>query len=201
MPAYTVVVADDHPLYREAVAAAVRAGAELRLVGEATSGLAALELIAQLQPDVAVLDARMPAMSGPDVAAAVARRGLRTRIVLLSAHRQPPGLASGGAEGTVAGFLTKDASAATIRAAVLAAARGGRVVGASRAAPGRGGLTTRELEVLTLTADGASAPEIARTLHLSPETVRSHLRNVYAKLGVTDRAAAVAEAMRQGLLD
>ncbi len=201
----SVLVADDHPLYRNAVANAVQMSAELALVAEESTGRAALEAILGLEPDVAILDVRMADFGGVEVAAEVTQRRLRTRIVLLSAYPQA-GLLDRKPElrSTVSGYLTKDASGVSIRAAILAAARGERLVGRPSAGEGAGGatgLSARELEVLALTADGASAPEIAAELFLSPTTVKTHLQHAYAKLGVTDRAAAVAEGMRRGLLD
>lgn len=201
----TVLVADDHPLYRDAVANAVRMSGELALIAQLGTGRAALEAIIRLDPAVAVLDVRMGDFGGLDVALALAERGSRTRVVLLSAYpkaglldRSPP------AQRTVAGYLTKDASGVAIRDAIVAAARGARLGGPPPAGDGgapSAGLTARELEILSLTAGGASAPEIGRRLFLSPTTVKSHLQNAYAKLGVADRAAAVAEGMRRGLLE
>ena len=202
-PPVTVLVADDHPLYRDAVANAVRMSGELSLVAAAGSGREALDAIVTLEPDVAVLDVRMGDFGGVEVATAVAERKLRTRVVLLSAYPHA-GLLDRTPRlwNTVAGYLTKDASGVNIRAAIAAAARGEQF-GDHNGGTGRtpGGLTARELEVLVLTAAGASAPDIASQLSLSPTTIKTHLQHVYAKLGVGDRAAAVAEGMRRGLLD
>lgn len=203
--AVSVLVADDHPLFREAVANVVRMSSELSLVAEVTTGREALDAIVRLAPAVAVLDVRMGGFGGLDVALALVERGSRTRIVLLSAF---PGAGlldrNPQAHDIVAGYLTKDASAVFIRRAILMAARGEHlsdVRSATERSAARTGLSARELEILSLTAAGQSAPMIGRQLMLSPTTVKSHLQNTYAKLGVADRAAAVAEGMRRGLLE
>lgn len=133
-------------------------------------------------------------------------------MVFLSAFADSPTVYAALAAGA-AGFLTKDADRQAICDALVAAARGDTVLSSelqagvasqirARAQAEAGPvLTPRELEVLQLAAGGRSAPAIARQLVVSPTTVRSHLQNVYEKLGVSDRAAAVAEAMRRGLLE
>ena len=207
----TVLVADDHPLYREAVARAVGARADLELVGVAGDGDEALAIIRDHQPAVAVLDVRMPALGGVAVLEAIARAGLATRVVLLSADVDGETVYTAVASG-VGAYLSKATSGDRICEVVAAVARGEVVlpdeVQAGLAAqiqarnrPGAPVLTARETEVLALIADGLSAPAIGARLHLSPATIKSHLRTLYEKLGVSDRAAAVAEAMRQGMLD
>ena len=207
----TVLVADDHPLYREAVARAVGARADLELVGVAGDGDEALAIIRDHQPAVAVLDVRMPALGGVAVLEAIARAGLATRVVLLSADVDGETVYTAVASG-VGAYLSKATSGDRICEVVAAVARGEVVlpdeVQAGLAAqiqarnrPGVPVLTARETEVLALIADGLSAPAIGARLHLSPATIKSHLRTLYEKLGVSDRAAAVAEAMRQGMLD
>lgn len=201
----TVLVADDHPLYREAVANAVRMSSELALVAQVGSGRAALDAILRLEPAVAVLDVRMGDFGGLDVVLALAECESRTRVVLLSAYPKTGRLdQSPEAGSTVAGYLTKDASGVAIRDAILTAGRGERLTDArptDQRSAANAGLSARELEILSLTAAGASAPEIGRRLFLSPTTVKTHLQHTYAKLGVADRAAAVAEGMRRGLLE
>ena len=207
----TVLVADDHPLYREAVARAVGARPDLELVGVAEDGDEALAIIRDHQPAVAVLDVRMPALGGVAVLEAIARAGLTTRVVLLSADVDGETVYTAVASG-VGAYLSKATSGDRICDVVAAVARGEVVlpdeVQAGLAAqiqarnrPATPVLTARESEVLVLIADGLSAPAIGARLHLSPATIKSHLRTLYEKLGVSDRAAAVAEAMRQGMLD
>jgi two-component system nitrate/nitrite response regulator NarL len=206
-----VLVADDHPVYREGVSRAVKSRPEFELVGEANNGRQALEMIRDLSPDVAVLDVQMPELQGSDVLHAVKRDGLTTRIVLLSAHVDSDTVYRAVASGAGA-YLSKESSRERICDAVAAVARGEVVLSAEvqaglaseiqiRERAERPALTPREHEILTLTADGHSAPDIGRQLHLSQSTVKTHLKSLYEKLEVSDRAAAVAEAMRRGLLE
>jgi two-component system nitrate/nitrite response regulator NarL len=195
-------VADDHPLYRGAVLGAIEACDAVELAGSAEDGHEALREIRRLRPDVAVLDVGMPGLSGPGVVEALIDDGdVPTRILLMS------GLATSGmAQRALAagadGFIDKQATAEELCAALWAVARGECVVSPRLTAPGVDRrLSSREHEVLLLVSDGLSAPQIADRLTLSSHTVKTHMRNLYDKLGVTDRAAAVAVAMRRGLLD
>jgi two-component system nitrate/nitrite response regulator NarL len=205
-----VLVADDHPLFREGVARAIRDRPDLELVAEAADGAAALEQTFLLTPDVALLDVRLPGLDGPSVLKALRRAGDATPVLFLSAFTDGdvvhPALSAGAA-----GYLSKEATRDEICDAIAAVARGETVLsreaqaGVIRALHHRGSaadavLTPREREVLTLTASGISAPEIGRRLYLSPATVKTHLGRTYEKLGVDDRAAAVAEAIRRGLI-
>jgi two-component system nitrate/nitrite response regulator NarL len=206
-----VVVADDHPLFREAVVRAVRERPDFDLVGEAADGREALELIREHRPDVAVLDVKMPELDGLKVLNAVQRDALPTRVVLLSAFLDGS-TAFDAVAGGAAAFLSKDADRRRITDTVAAVSRGQTVLGEeiqaelageirARAPKERPGLSAREQEILGHIAEGRSAPEIAKLLFLSPATVKSHLGALYEKLGVSDRAAAVAEAMRRGLIE
>jgi two-component system nitrate/nitrite response regulator NarL len=207
----TVLVADDHPVYLEGVARAISERAGLRLVGVAADGREAMAGIRELAPDVAVLDVRMPGLTGIEIAAEIGRERLPTRVLLLSAQSDEQLIFDGVSVGA-SGYLLKDSDRGDICAAVEAIAEGRAVlapVAQTALAQGvrlRGGtaapvISEREREVLALTADGLSAPQIGARLHLSPATVKSHLQNVYEKLGVSDRAAAVATAIRLGLLE
>jgi two-component system nitrate/nitrite response regulator NarL len=196
---------------REGLLRAVGDRPALEVVGSAGNGREALEQIRQMQPDVALLDVKMPELDGIAVVRAVARDGLATRVVFLSAYVDSAVAYRALAEGA-AGFLSKESSAKTVCDAIVAASRGETVLSPEvqsgiaeeirmRAAPERLTLSARENEVLVLIADGLSAPDIGRRLHLSPATVKGHLHSLYEKLGVKERAAAVAEAMRRGLLE
>ena len=206
-----VLVADDHPVYREGVARAISERAGLELVGEAADGREAMAGIRELTPDVAVLDVRMPGLSGIDIVAEIGRERLPTRVLLLSAQSDEQLIFDGVSVGA-SGYLLKDSDRSDICAAVEAIAAGRAVLAPEaqtalaqgvrlRGAAQGPAISEREREVLGLTAEGLSAPEIGRRLHLSPATVKSHLQNVYEKLGVSDRAAAVATAIRLGLLE
>ena len=206
-----VLVADDHPLFREALADTIDQRPEFELVAKVASGREALAEIQGTPPDVAVLDMKMPELDGMDVVDAVTRDELPTRVLLLSAFLDSSlGYRALGAG--AAGYLSKDSTGERICEAILAVAHGETVLDPEiqagvareirmRAEDERPALTAREREILRLTADGCSAPQIAEQLYLSPTTVRTHLQHLYEKLGVSDRAAAVAEAMRQRLLE
>ena len=206
-----VLVADDHPLYREAVVRAVRARPEFELIGQAEDGREALGAIREDAPDVAVLDVEMPSIGGVDVVRAVNRDALGTRIVLLSAHLESDTVYAAVQAG-VRAYLSKAWPAERICDALLAVARGDVIlpgeVQAGLAAAIRNNaagaqihLTPRERDVLAGLVQGQSAPTIATDLHVSTATVKTHLKTLYEKLGVSDRAAAVAEAMRHGLIE
>ena len=206
-----VLVADDHPVYRRGVVRVIGGRQGFEVVGEADNGGAALDGIVALEPDVAVLDVDMPEPDGLDVLEEVVRRELPTRVILLSGHAESDPMYRAIAAG-VAGYLIKTADRDTICDAIAAVVRGETVLAAEvqQAVAGelrtRSGssaplLSVRELEVLRLTADGCSAKEVAERLDISATTVRTYLSHAYDKLGVSDRAAAVAEAMRQGLLE
>jgi two-component system nitrate/nitrite response regulator NarL len=207
---YSVVVADDHPVYLDALSRAVDQSTELALAGTANDGAEAVELIISVRPDVAVLDVEMPVHSGPSVAAKLAQLELPTRVLFLSAHRDGAtvydALATGGY-----GYVTKDASMREIQQAVLRVASGVRSLGSAvehqiieeiqvRAERQTLELTEREKSVLELAVKGLTVVAMGRALHLSPATVKVHLSTLYAKLGVGDRASAVAEAIRRGLV-
>jgi two-component system nitrate/nitrite response regulator NarL len=206
-----VYVADDHPLYREGVVAAIRERPDLELVGEAGDGKRALEDIMRLKPDVAVLDVKMPGVDGVRVLNALRRDGASTRVLFLSAYLDSAIVYRAVAAGAAA-YLSKDSGRQTICDAVAAVARGDAVLAPEihagiareirlREHDDRPVLTPREREILGLTAEGCTAPEIGRRLYLSTTTVKTHLQHLYEKLGVSDRAAAVAEAMRRDLLE
>jgi two-component system, NarL family, nitrate/nitrite response regulator NarL len=206
-----VLAADGQPLYRDAVARAIRERPELELVGQAGNGREALEAIGAEHPDVAVIDRTLTGLSGEQVLNAVERDGLSTRVVLIAAHADPCEVYAALADGA-AGYLTKEADARELCDAITAVARGRTVLAGElqagvageirlRAPRDRPVMSDRELETLTLIAEGLSAPQIGRALHLSTATVKTHLQHIYEKLGVSERAAAVAEAMRRGLLE
>ncbi len=206
-----VLIADDHPVYRDGVARAISERPGLELVGVASDGHAALDAIHALRPDVAVLDIKMPELTGIEVAVAVAHEGLPTKILLLSAYADDAVVYDAIVQGA-AGYLMKSMTRDAICAAVESIARGEAVLAPQaqtaltqslrmRETHARPVVSAREREVLRLTAEGFSGPQIGVELHLSPTTVKSHLQSAYEKLGVSDRAAAVAMAIRTGLLE
>ena len=207
----TVIVADDHPLYREGVVRALSASGQVEIVGEAEDGHTALAMIQEHRPDVALLDYKLPELDGVAVTNAVVRDQLPTRVLLVSAFSDT-GVVYQALETGAAGFISKEARREQIVDAVLACARGENVVPPDIAAglvseirlrkqDDRPALTQREHEILRMIAAGKSLPEIAKELYLGLTTVKTHVQHLYEKLGVSDRAAAVASAMRRGLIE
>jgi two-component system, NarL family, nitrate/nitrite response regulator NarL len=206
-----VLIADDHPVYLDGLAAAIKRTSDLKLLGTCPNGAEALERIRAESPDVAVLDLRMPRLGAMDVLAELASDGTPCRVLVLSfdvGGEQVHECLSLGA----AGYLAKDVDRAEICEAIRGVAQGRTVLSSNaqaamaaelthRRSAGSRLLSARESEVLNMLASGASAPDIAGRLHLSTATVKTHLHNLYEKLEVSDRAAAVAEGMRRGLID
>jgi two-component system nitrate/nitrite response regulator NarL len=207
----SVVVGDDHPLFRDGVVRALTSSGAIDVVAEADDGPSALALIREHGPQVALLDYRMPGLDGAQVAAAVRRDELPTRVLLISAHDESAIVYSALQEGA-AGFISKESSRAELVDAVLNCAKGRDVVAPNLAAGLVGEiqrrnisdaptLSAREREVLGLIAGGQTIPAMAKQMYLAPSTVKTHVQRLYEKLGVGDRGAAVAEAMRRGLLE
>src|SRR6185295_12016498 len=206
-----VLVADDHPLYREGVVRALSGSGQIDVVAEVGDGREALAEIQAKEPDVALLDYKLPSLDGVAIAHAVARDRRSTRVLLLSAFTES-GLVYEALQTGAAGYLPKEARREQIVDSVLACARGETIVPPEmasglvseirmRAEHDGPVLTEREHEILTLIAEGKSLPEIAKQLYLGVTTVKTHVQHLYDKLGVSDRAAAVAEAMRRRLIE
>lgn len=208
----TVVLVDDHPIYRDGIATAIEGRPDLALVRTAANGADALSIVREHMPDVLVLDLDIPSPDGFAVLATLADERLPTRALVLSGAYASPLVYRAVSLGAF-GYLTKGASSEEVCEAIAVVARGQSIVPPylhealasevrlRRAVPDGPTLSPRELEIVRLTSDGLSTAEIAHQLHLSPATIKSHLQNVFKKLGVSDRAAAVARAMRAGLLD
>jgi two-component system nitrate/nitrite response regulator NarL len=211
VPRTTVVVADDHPIFRAALTTVVRRSPALELVGEAATGQEALELIRRLQPHVAILERHMPGLDGREIVHALTREEIRTRALIISPDITPED-AYALIEAGAAGLLLTTAGAEELTDAVAALAgaetvlphalQAGLMKQIRIRAPGeRPLLTPREREILADLALGLSAPEIGRQRSLSSSTVKTYLHELYKKLGVSDRAAAVAQGMRRGLIE
>jgi two-component system nitrate/nitrite response regulator NarL len=206
-----VVVADDHPFFRDGVSRALTLNGQVEVVAEAATGREAIKAIQREQPDVALVDYEMPDLDGVAVVHAVVRDELPTRVLLLSAHTDGPLVYAALQEGA-AGYMAKDAPRSDIIDGVLKVARGETVVPAELAAglaqeirlrsdAGARLLSEREQQVLRGFARGLSAPQVASELLIGVSTVKTHTQRLYEKLGVSDRAAAVAEGMRRGLVE
>ncbi|KOG25670.1 MULTISPECIES: response regulator [Streptomyces] len=206
----TLLIVDDHPVVRDGLRGMFAAAPGFTVLGDASGGAEAVDLALHLEPDVVLMDLRMPGGSGVDAIAELARRGSRSRVLVLTTYDTDtdtlPAIEAGAT-----GYLLKDALLEELLAAVRAAAEGyavlspavaSRLVSAARgpAAPVDETLSAREREVLTLVARGTSNRRIAAELFISEATVKTHLTHIYGKLGVNDRAAAVAAGYDQGIL-
>jgi DNA-binding NarL/FixJ family response regulator len=203
-----LLIVDDHPVVRDGLSGMFASTAEFSVLGEAGDGAEAVRLAEALRPDVILMDLRMPGLDGVAAITELARRGVAARVLVLTTYDTDSDvLAAVGAGAT--GYLLKDAPRAELLRAVRAAANGEAVLAPSVAArlmsrvrtPGpEEPLSARELEVLGLVAAGNTNREAAARLFISEATVKTHLLHIYEKLGVSDRAAAVAEAFNRGLL-
>lgn len=207
----TVLIADDHPVYRSGLARTVSQRPELKLVAEAESGREALDAIREHEPDVAVVDLKMPDLDGLAILNAVKREDLDTRVIMLTGYAEGETAYEVMAAGAAA-YISKTSEPATVCETITTVARGGTYLAPEfhgaladqiklRSSDTGPILSDREQEVLRLTAEGNSVAQIGEHLHLSAATVKTHLQHSYRKLGVSDRAAAVAEAMRRGLME
>lgn len=203
-----IVVVDDHPVVRDGVASMLAAVPDFVVVGDADSGPAAVELAADLAPDVVVMDLRMPGGSGVDAVRELAHRRVRSAVLVLTTYDTDSDIVA-AIEAGATGYLLKDAPVDQLIAAVRATAAGetflspavaARLASHVRAPRRAAVLSSREREVLALVAEGTSNREIARALFVSEATVKTHLVHVYDKLGAGDRAAAVARAYDLGIL-
>ncbi|MGW4892016.1 response regulator [Kitasatospora sp. NPDC004240] len=231
----TLLLVDDHPVVRNGLRGMFAADPGFRVLGEAASGPEALASVAALDPDVVLMDLRMPGGGGVEAITELTRRGVRSRVLVLTTYDTDadtlPAIEAGAT-----GYLLKDAPREELFTAVRAAVQGrtvlspavaSRLVAAVRspASPPAGEppsgppsdrapsdrapsdralpdglLSAREREVLALVARGTSNREIARVLFISEATVKTHLTHIYAKLGASDRAAAVAQAYERRIL-
>jgi two-component system nitrate/nitrite response regulator NarL len=205
-----VVIAIGQPLVGDAVARVVRQCSTFQLVGQADDGGAALDLLRELEPDVAVLGPSLGVLDRHRLQRLVGVEGLATRVLYLSDDVDQASTYELIEEGA-AGFLTNSTSPEQLREAICAVAAGrdflcSEIVAAVtseirlRRADDRPILSPREREILDRIAAGESVPTIARAIHLSVSTVKTHVHHLYEKLDVSDRAAAVAVAMRRGLI-
>lgn len=204
----SILVVDDHPVVRDGVISMLSGVDGFLVVGDADNGVDAVRLTAALDPDVVVLDLRMPGGGGVDAVRELQRRGLRASVLVLTTYDTDSD-AVAAIEAGATGYLLKDSPTEALVAAVRATAAGETVLSptvATRLAshvrrPTRSAtLSAREREVLVLVARGNVNRAIAEVLFVSEATVKTHLAHVYEKLGVTDRAAAVATAYERGIL-
>jgi DNA-binding NarL/FixJ family response regulator len=206
----TVVIADDHPVVRQGLAVLFEVQDDIVVIGQASDGAEAVRLTLECDPDVLLLDLKLPALDGMGVLAELRAHGARTRVLVLTSAAGPssPALAL---QAGAAGFLYKDVDPDALVRAIRSVNDGHTVLapeaaGLVAARPGGGArgfasLTSREREVLALLAAGRSNREIARSLRVAEKTVKTHVSSVLAKLGVADRTQAALLAVRQSGAD
>jgi len=202
-----VLIVDDHPVVRDGLRGIFESTAEFEVAGEARNGAEAVTRARALKPDVVLMDLRMPDVDGVTAIKRLAELGLDTRVLVLTTYDTDSDVVP-AIEAGATGYLLKDAPRTELLRAVRAAARGEAVLSPSVAtrllgqvrAPAREPLSSRELDVLALVARGTSNRDTATRLFISEATVKTHLLHIYAKLGVNDRAAAVAVGFERGLL-
>ncbi len=207
-----IVVADDHPVYRDGLALLLGSVAGLEVVGTAADGAAAVAVVREQLPDVVVMDVQMPVLDGIEATRRIAAEVPSAGVVVLTMS-EDDGTVFAAVRAGARGYLLKGADQEEVVRAITTVASGGAVFGAALArriaeffATGPAGpetafpqLTAREREVLELVAAGRSNAQIAAALHLSPKTVRNVVSNVLTKLQVTDRAQAIVRAREAGL--
>jgi DNA-binding NarL/FixJ family response regulator len=203
----TLLIVDDHPIVRDGLSGMFATDPGFEVLGEATDGAEAIRLAKTLKPDVILMDLRMPGMDGLAAIKELARLRVPARVLVLTTY-DTDNYVLPAIEAGATGYLLKDAPRAELLRAVQAAAAGQSVLSPAVATrlvtrvrtPEEDPLSHRELEVLGLVAAGTTNREAAAKLFISEATVKTHLLNIYTKLGVSDRAAAVAEAFNRGLL-
>ena len=195
-----VVIADDHPVYRDGLRSLVHRSSDLELVGEAATGAEAVDLVAIWGPDVVVMDLRMPEMSGIEATRRIAKLGPETRVLVVTLSEDDDSLFAAMRAGA-RGYVRKDADSGDLVHAIRTVAAGDLIFGKSiaarvlvffaglrtRRADPFPELTAREDEVLELVARGLPNAEIAHRLWISDKTVRNHVASVFAKLRIADR--------------
>lgn len=205
-----VLIADDHTIFRQGLAQMLNSVDEFGLASQAADGREALQLIAQIKPDVAILDVSMPGMSGLEVTQEVISRALPTRIILLTMHGEPEAVSRAMRAGA-AGYVLKDNAFEDLVYAIKAVAAGGTFVSPSVAAPLLKStedrslqdvpLTRREREILKLIASGLTNRQIAEKLFISIKTVETHRARILQSLNLHKTADLVRYAIEKRLLD
>ncbi len=208
-----LLIVDDHPVVRRGLQSMLGDATDLQVVGEASNGAEALTQIATLKPDVVLMDIRLPGADGVQITRRIRREYPQVKVIILTTYDDDQHLFN-AIEAGAHGFLTKHADYADLAASIRAVHQGERLL--SRALFGKvldrfqamaraqamqeSGLSHDEVELLKMIAEGATNKEIGEKLFWSEVTVKRRASEIYSKLGVADRAQAVAEAMRRGLI-
>ena len=203
-----VLIVDDHPVVRDGLRGMLQAQPDLEVVADVANGHQALAAVARHDPDVVLMDLRMPELDGVQATRRIRADHADVHVLVVTTYDTDADILH-AIEAGATGYLLKDAPREDVFAAVRAAARGETVLAPAiaaklmhsvRARPDHEQLTDRELDVLRLVAKGLTNRAIAGRLHLSEATVKTHLVHAYAKLGVDDRTSAVTTALERGLL-
>ncbi len=207
-----VLIADDHPVVREGLFAMLSRQPDFKVVGEAKDGVEAVDMARRLKPDVMLMDLRMPEMDGVEAMRQIKSTNPDIKFIILTTYSDDEYIFSGIEAGARA-YLLKDAPREELFKAIRAVYKGESLIQPvvasklidkfaelSRRAPSGEQLTERELEILQLMAKGAANKEISAQLSISESTVKTHISNIFQKLGVNDRTEAVTEALRRGII-
>ncbi len=202
-----ILMADDHPVVRAGIRGMLETQDEFQVIAEAENGREAFEQIAKIKPDVVLMDLRMPEMDGVEAIGRIKEKYPDINILVLTTYDTDADIVR-AVEAGATGYLLKDAPREELFRAVRATAKGETVLAPVVAARlmgkvrdhGEQALSAREIDVLLLVARGASNQDVAEKLHVSTATVKSHLIQIYQKLGVSDRTAAVTTAIERGII-
>lgn len=203
-----VLVCDDHPVVRSGLQGMLRSQPDLEVVGEASDGARAVDMVRRFSPDVVLMDLKMPKMDGATAIGTIKGERPETEILVLTTYETDADILR-AVEAGATGYLLKDSSEEQLFDAIRQAARGksplapsvaSRLVDRVRSTTAGEGLSEREIEILRLVAQGANNREIARALLISESTVKAHVLHIFQKLHVNDRTAAVTTALRRGII-
>ena len=202
-----ILIVDDHPVVREGLAGMLAGQPDFDVVGMAADGETAVQLDASLQPDVVLMDLRMPGLDGVGAIVAIKQKRPSANLLVLTTYDSDADIVR-AIEAGATGYLLKDTPREELFRAIRGAARGESILGPTVAArlmtrmraPAEENLSAREIEVLQLVARGSSNRVIGKELHISTATVKTHLIHIFNKLGVGDRTAAVTVALEKGII-